>query len=150
MDQDAISLWLKENGLRVLTRPMPPADGPVLAGMDNTESPSPTTVADLDLVDPEDRDDVDPEDRDDVDPEDHDDDHNCGADDDCLRVTVDQRDRPGRWENTELVAAAFQAAGNPTYQDVRLKSPQTSHCPGPTHREIAVERATRLSRSVTW
>ena len=81
MDQDAISLWLKENGLRALTRPMPPADGPVLAGMDNTESLSPTTVADLDLVDPED--------RDDVDPEDHDDDHNCGADDDCLRVTVD-------------------------------------------------------------
>jgi hypothetical protein len=142
MDQDAISLWLKENGLRALTRPMPPADGPVLAGMDNTESLSPTTVADLDLVDPED--------RDDVDPEDHDDDHNCGADDDCPRVTVDQRDRRGPWENMELVAAAFQAAGNPTYQDVRLKSPQTSHCPGPTHREIAVERATRLSRSVTW
>jgi hypothetical protein len=142
MDQDAISLWLKENGLRVLTRPMPPADGPVLAGMDNTESPSPTTVADLDLVDPED--------RDDVDPEDHDDDHNCGADDDCPRVTVDQRDRRGPWENMELVAAAFQAAGNPTYQDVRLKSAKTSHCPGPTHREIAVERATRLSRSVTW
>jgi hypothetical protein len=134
MDQDAFSLWLKENGLRVLTQSMPPADGPVLAGIDNTDSPSPATVADLDLVDPED----------------HDDNHNCGADDDCPRVTVDQRDRRGPWENTELVAAAFQAAGNPTYQDVRLKSAETSHCPGPTHREIAVERATRLSRSVTW
>jgi len=140
MDQNTISLLLRENGLEVLTRSMPSADGQVLSDVDNTENPLPSTVADLDLVDPEDDDDEGDDDEGDDD----------GVGDDVPRFTVDYCHRAGRWENTELVAAAFRAAGNPKFEDVRLRSATTSDHPGPTHREIAVEQAKRLSRSVTW
>src|SRR6202023_1389859 len=130
MDEYTISLLLRENGLEVLTRSVPPADGLVLSNMDNTENTRPSTVAELDLVDPEDDDDERAGD------EGNDD----GVDDDVPHVTVDYRDRPGRWENTELVAAAFRAAGNPKFEDVRLRSAKTSDRPAPPHREIAMCR----------
>jgi hypothetical protein len=135
MDEHTTSLLLRENGLEVLTRSVPPADGPVLSDIDNTENPLPSTVAELDLVDPEDDDDEGDDD---------------GVGDDVARVTVDQRDRPGQWENTELVAAAFRAAGNPKFEDVRLRSAKTSYRPAPTHREIALRRAKRANGSATW
>jgi hypothetical protein len=134
MDHDAIGLWLEENGMRILARSMLPTDVPLQAGRDNSESSSPSTLTDLDLVDPED------------DENDHDD----GADDDWPGVMVSQRHRPGRGEDTELVAAAFRAAGNPKFEDVRLRSAKASDHPGPTHREIALEQAKRLNRSVSW
>lgn len=140
MDEYTISLLLRENGLEVLTRSVPPADELVLSNMDNTEKTWPSTVAELDLVDPED-----------------DDDERAGDEgnddrvgDDVPHVTVDYRDRPGRWENTELVAAAFRAAGNPKFEDVRLRSAKTSDRPAPTHREIALQRAKRGNGSATW
>jgi len=57
MDAYTISLLLRENGLEVLTRSVPQADGLVLSNMDNTGNTWPSTVAELDLVDPEDDDD---------------------------------------------------------------------------------------------
>jgi hypothetical protein len=134
MDHDAIGLLLEENGLRILARSMLPTDVPLEGGRDNAQSWSPSTLADLDLVDPED----------------DDDDHNDGADDDWPGLMVSQRHRPGRGEDTELVAAAFQAAGNRKFEDVRLRSAKTSDHHGPTHRETAVEQAKRLNRSVSW
>jgi hypothetical protein len=136
MDQNAISLWLRENGLEVLTRSVPPASAPVLSDIKNTENTWPSTVADLDLVDPEDDDEGD-------------DDHSDGVADDVLRVTVDQRNRPGRWEDTEVVAAAFRTAGNPKFEDVRLKSGEKTK-PDPTQRELALQRAKRGNGSVEW
>jgi hypothetical protein len=58
---------------------------------------------------------------------------------------------PGRRrENTELVAAVFEGAGNPKFQDVRLKPAMTRNCPGPTYREIAMQRAKRGYSAITW
>ena len=140
MDAYTISLLLRENGLEVLTRSVPPADGLVLSNMDNTGNTWPSTVAELDLVDPEDDDDE----------RDGNEGNDDGVGDDVPHVTVDYRDRPGRWENTELVAAAFRAAGNPKFEDVRLRSAKTSDRPAPTHREIALRQAKRGNGSATW
>jgi hypothetical protein len=129
---DTTSQWLKENGLMLSEVP---ADGPAPASSAQIECPSGSTVADLDLVDPE---------------EDENDDAVDGTSSDRPCATVYQRDPSDRWENTERVDAAFRAAGNPKFQDIRFKSAKISHCPGPTHREISVERAQRLSRSVSW
>jgi hypothetical protein len=58
---------------------------------------------------------------------------------------------PGdRLENTELVAAAFRAAGNPKYQDVRLKGASPANYRVPTYREIAQQRAKRVNSSAAW
>jgi hypothetical protein len=73
-----------------------------------------------------------------------------GADDDGLSDSEDYGG-PGRHqENTELVAAAFRAAGNPKFQDVRLKPAKFNHCPDLTHREFALGRANRAIGSTTW
>jgi hypothetical protein len=132
MDHDAIDLLLKENGLSLLTRSMLSTDVPVRPGRDNAENWS-QSMPDLDRIDPED-----------------DDDHDDGAEDDWPGVMVGQRHHPSHGEDTELVAAAFRAAGNPKFDDVRLRSAKTSNHPGPTHREIALEQAKRLKRSVSW
>ncbi len=113
MHEDIFSLWLRKTGLRATpTRWVAPADRPEVWDTDSTERPQPSTVADLNLAD----------------------DHDDGVDDDGPSG-AEHYGRPGdRLENTELVAAVFRAAGNPTYQDVRLKSAKASHCPGPTQR----------------
>jgi hypothetical protein len=128
MHEDTLSLWLKITGLRATsTRSVAPADVPGLSDTDSTEQPQPAIVADLDLAD------------------DHDDSVDDGS------SGTERHRRPGDpLENTELVSAVFRAAGNPTYQDVRLKSAKTDHCSGPTHREIAVQRGKRLGGSTTW
>jgi hypothetical protein len=131
MDEGTISL-LNECGLSVQTRSVPPADDDlVLPGMAQIER---TSVADLDPTDPEDNVNG----------------YSGGADDDSPGVTAYERDRPGRWENSTLVAAAFRAAGSVKFEDVRLRSAKKGVRPDPTHREIAVEQAKRLSRSVSW
>ena len=126
MDDDIYDLWLKDTGLR---RWVPVPDGSVLAD-NKTAEPQPTVVNDLDLVDPEDDED--------------------GADRELRSAEAAYRDNHDRWENTELVAAAFRAAGNPKFEDVRLKSARTSDRPAPTHRELALQRAKRVSGSVEW
>src|SRR5258708_101118 len=129
MHEDTFSLWLKNTGLRATPRRwVALADGPGVSDTDSTEQPQPFTVADLDLAD----------------------DHDDGMDDDGPSGT-EHYGRPGdRLENTELVAAVFRAAGNPTYQDVRLKSAKTNHSPGPTHREVAVQCGKRVDGTTTW
>jgi hypothetical protein len=49
-------------------------------------------------------------------------------------------DRYDIGENIALVTAAFRAAGNPRYQDVRLKQVRTAWALDPTLREIARKR----------
>jgi|SRR5438309_1000006 hypothetical protein len=132
MDHDALGLWLEQNGLRILARSMLATDGSLQAG--NTQRSSLSTVTELDPVDPED----------------DENDHEDGADGDWPEVMVSQGHRPGRGEDTELVAAVFRAAGNPKFDDVRFRSAKTSNHPGPTHREIALEQAKRVNRSVSW
>jgi hypothetical protein len=124
MDKHAFDLWLKEAGLQLMTTPPAPAEAE-MASDDAAELPSLSPVAELDLADPED-------------------------DDEGDGVFADFG-RPGdRLENAELVAAAFRAAGNPKYLDVRLKTARGGNCPLPTYREIAVQRAKRVSASVEW
>ena len=50
-------------------------------------------------------------------------------------------DRYNIGENVELVTAAFRAAGDPRYQDVRLKPVRTAWALDPTLREIARRRS---------
>jgi hypothetical protein len=122
MDEHAFGQWLKETGLSVVPPQVAPADGELLSE-DRAETPPLSLVAELDLADPEE------------------DDEDTGAFADL--------GKPGdRLENTELVAAAFRAAGNPKYQDVTFKSARVAHRPVPTYREIALERAKRVNRSV--
>jgi len=87
------------------------------------EVPPPSFVAELDLADPED-------------------------DDESIFSDLG---KPGdRLENTELVAAAFRAAGSPRYQDVKLKAAGRGHRRDPTYREIALQQAKRVNASVAW
>jgi hypothetical protein len=130
MHEDTFRLWLRETGLRAPPRLVALADAPALLDPGEIEEPQPPAVADLDLVDPGD----------------HDDD----ADDDRPNGFEDHGGPGDRWENIERVAAAFRAAGNPKYQDVRLKSAKTSHGSGPACREIALERDKRVNLPPTW
>jgi hypothetical protein len=81
------------------------------------------------------------------DPEDPDDN---GAEGDSASGSYLLREPGRRRENTELVAAVFEGAGNPRFQDVRLKPAKTRNCPGPTYREVAVQRAKRGYGAITW
>jgi hypothetical protein len=121
MDRHAFDLLLEETDFAVATRLVTPTNGTV----SSDEPPWLSFVAQLDLADPED------------------DDEGTGGFTDV--------GAPGdRLENTELVAAAFRAAGNPKYQDVRLKAAAGGNRPVPTYREIALQRAKRLNSSVSW
>jgi hypothetical protein len=126
MDEYIFSLWLRETGLRVLTQPVVPALGQPLSDHE-TKEPQRSAVADLDLVDPEGDD-----------------------DDDGPSVSSDYRELGDHWENTDRVSAVFRAAGNPMYQDVRFRVAKTSHCPDPSHRQVALQRAKRIDRSIEW
>jgi hypothetical protein len=81
------------------------------------------------------------------DPEDPDDN---GAEGEPASGSYLLRERGRRRENTELVAAVFEGAGNPRFQDVRLKPAMTRNCPGPTYREVAMQRAKRGNGAITW
>lgn len=133
MHKDTLS-WLGEAGLSAPPPQSLATDEPPLSDTNSADEPQPSIVADLDLDDLGDSDG----------------DGDDGADDDCPSDPEDYGE-PGRHrENTELVAAAFRAAGNPKYQDVRLKLAKTSNCPNLTHREFALGRAKRLKGSTTW
>jgi hypothetical protein len=120
--------WPGETDLRAPTQSVA-ADEPLLSDTGSAEEPQPSIVADREL--------------DDLGNDD-------GADDDG-RSDSEDYGGPGRHqENTELVAAAFRAAGNPKFRDVRLKPAKINHCPDLTHREFALGRAKRVIGSTTW
>ena len=121
MDNYFFDRRLEETGFGAMTSTVTPAGGAVLS--DNAAEP--WFVAELDLDDPEDADET------------------TGAFTDV--------GKPGdRLENAELVAAAFRAAGDPKFQDVKLKSARGGNCPVPTYREVALQRAKRINASVAW
>jgi hypothetical protein len=131
MDDTLFSLQLSALGFTIVT----PSAAPEYRGLlsdHRTFEPLPIASSIDDLLDLD-------EDEDDQD----------GIDDD-IAVSSEHgaptRDR----ENTELVAAAFQAAGNPRFQDVRFKPAKTSHSANPTPREISLRRAKLITRSIEW
>jgi hypothetical protein len=63
------------------------------------------------------------------------------ADDNDMGYTRPTGDRNDIRENTVLVTAAFDAAGDPRFQDVRLKVVRTAWAHDPTLREIARRRS---------
>jgi hypothetical protein len=81
---------------------------------------------------------------------DEDEDDQDGTDDEDIRVSSEYGAPSRDKENTELVAAAFRAAGNPRYQDVRFKPAKTGHWVNPTPREISLKRAKLINRSIEW
>jgi hypothetical protein len=123
MDTHAFDLWLKEAGLQVVTTPLVPAGAEAVS--DDVAELLPSPVEELDLAESEE----------------HDED----------AEVVSEFGQPGdRLENTELVAAAFRAAGNPRYEDVKLKAQRSSNCLVPSYREIALQRAKRVNLPVAW
>jgi hypothetical protein len=132
MDENLFSLQLSALGLRVLTPSVSPEYQRLLSD-DGTDEPLPFTAANGDLLDFD-------EDEDDQD----------GTDDDDILV-FSEHGGPGRdKENTNLVAAAFRAAGDPRYQDVRFKPAKANHWVNPTPREISLKRAKLINRTVEW
>ncbi len=121
--------WLGETDLRAPTQSVA-ADGPLLSDTGSAQEPQPSIGADPEPDDLGEDDD--------------------GADDDGLSDSEDYGGPRRHQENTELVAAAFRAAGNPKFQDVRLKPAKFNHCPDLTHREFALGRANRAIGSTTW
>jgi hypothetical protein len=80
-----------------------------------------------------------------------------GVDDDVESGDRGQRYGHGRilgsrgdcWENTARVNSVFEAAGNPRYLDVKLKTVRVLRSSDPTHREIALKQAKRIA-TVDW
>ena len=123
MDKHAFDLWLKEAGLQVVTTPAP-AEAEMVS--DNAAEPPPlSSFAELDLADPDD-------------------------DDEGTDALADFGQPGDRLENTELVAAAFRVAGDPKYEDVRLKPATGGTCLVPTYREIALRQARRVNSPAAW
>jgi hypothetical protein len=100
MDEFTFRLWLRQTGLWSPTLQAPPAKGPLLSATETAELP-PTAASAASAP-------IDTGDDDDLNREGHSDPEDYGG--------------PGfGWENTELVAAVFRAAGNPRFQDVTLR-----------------------------
>jgi hypothetical protein len=130
MDDYSFRLWLKETGLWSPSLQPQPIGSP-LSDMENTQTAPQPVMENPDPLDLGDDDDADDDDADDF-----------GED----------YGGPGAgWENTDLVTAVFRAAGNPRFEDVRLKVARTSR-PDPTDRELVLRRAKRVgaSPSIEW
>ena len=52
-------------------------------------------------------------------------------------------------EDTARVSRIFEAAGNPRFQDMKLKTVRVLRSPDPTFRELALKQARRIA-TVDW